>query len=53
MLPGMQPGDIIIDGGNSYYIDDIQRSKELEPKGIRYLMSERAAEFGESNAVIA
>ncbi len=33
----MQPGDIIIDGGNSYYIDDIQRSKELEPKGIRYL----------------
>jgi 6-phosphogluconate dehydrogenase len=33
----MQPGDIIIDGGNSYYIDDIRRSKELQPKGIRYL----------------
>ena len=33
----MQQGDIIIDGGNSYYIDDIQRSKELKSKGIRYL----------------
>jgi 6-phosphogluconate dehydrogenase len=33
----LQAGDIIIDGGNSYYIDDIRRSKELQPKGIRYL----------------
>jgi 6-phosphogluconate dehydrogenase len=33
----MQPGDIVIDGGNSYYIDDIRRAKELKPKGIRYL----------------
>jgi 6-phosphogluconate dehydrogenase len=33
----MQPGDIIIDGGNSYYIDDIRRAKELKPKGIRYV----------------
>src|SRR5579862_8548925 len=27
-------GDIIIDGGNSYYIDDIRRAKELSAKGI-------------------
>ncbi|MBZ5618943.1 MAG: decarboxylating 6-phosphogluconate dehydrogenase [Acidobacteriia bacterium] len=33
----LESGDIIIDGGNSYYIDDIRRSKELEPRGIRYL----------------
>jgi 6-phosphogluconate dehydrogenase len=32
----MQKGDIIIDGGNSYYIDDIRRAKELEPRGIHY-----------------
>lgn len=30
-------GDIIIDGGNSYYIDDIRRAKELEPQGIHYV----------------
>jgi 6-phosphogluconate dehydrogenase len=33
----MQQGDIVIDGGNSYYIDDIRRAKELKPKGIRYV----------------
>ena len=33
----MQPGDIIIDGGNSYYIDDIRRAKDLIPMGIHYL----------------
>src|SRR5664280_1004252 len=33
----MQQGDIIIDGGNSYYVDDIRRAKELKPKGIRYV----------------
>jgi 6-phosphogluconate dehydrogenase len=33
----MEPGDIIIDGGNSYYKDDVRRSKELKPKGIHYL----------------
>ncbi|MEO8594264.1 MAG: phosphogluconate dehydrogenase (NAD(+)-dependent, decarboxylating) [Candidatus Solibacter sp.] len=33
----MQQGDIVIDGGNSYYVDDIRRAKELKPKGIRYL----------------
>ena len=32
----MEKGDIIIDGGNSYYIDDIRRAKELQPRGIHY-----------------
>ena len=36
MAPHMQKGDIIIDGGNSYYIDDIRRAKELQPRGIHY-----------------
>ena len=30
-------GDCIIDGGNSYYIDDIRRAKELEAKGLHYV----------------
>src|SRR5665213_4447510 len=33
----MQKGDVIIDGGNSYYIDDMRRAKELKPRGIHYL----------------
>ncbi|HEY4939360.1 MAG TPA: decarboxylating 6-phosphogluconate dehydrogenase [Actinomycetota bacterium] len=33
----MAPGDIIIDGGNSYYRDDIDRSEALQPQGIHYL----------------
>jgi 6-phosphogluconate dehydrogenase len=33
----LEAGDILIDGGNSYYIDDIRRSRELEPKGIKYV----------------
>jgi 6-phosphogluconate dehydrogenase len=33
----MSPGDVLIDGGNSYYIDDIRRSKELAGKQIKYL----------------
>jgi len=33
----MEPGDTIIDGGNSYYKDDIRRSKILKDKGIHYL----------------
>ncbi len=32
----MEKGDIIIDGGNSYYIDDIRRAKDLSGKGIHY-----------------
>jgi 6-phosphogluconate dehydrogenase len=33
----VQKGDIIIDGGNSHYIDDIRRANELKPKGIHYV----------------
>jgi 6-phosphogluconate dehydrogenase len=33
----MEPGDIVIDGGNSYYRDDVDRAKALEPKGIHYV----------------
>ncbi|HMD50991.1 MAG TPA: decarboxylating 6-phosphogluconate dehydrogenase, partial [Bryobacteraceae bacterium] len=32
----LEKGDILIDGGNSYYIDDIRRAKELQPRGIHY-----------------
>jgi len=37
LVPHMSAGDIVIDGGNSYYIDDIRRAKDLAAKGIRYL----------------
>jgi 6-phosphogluconate dehydrogenase len=37
LAPLLQKGDILIDGGNSCYIDDIRRSKELSTKGIHYL----------------
>src|SRR5882762_5743639 len=37
LLPFLDAGDIIIDGGNSYYIDDIRRAKELASKGIHYV----------------
>jgi 6-phosphogluconate dehydrogenase len=33
----LDKGDILIDGGNSYYIDDIRRAKELSTKGIHYV----------------
>jgi len=37
LLPHLEPGDILIDGGNSYYIDDIKRAKDLAPKQIHYV----------------
>jgi 6-phosphogluconate dehydrogenase len=37
LLPHLESGDTLIDGGNSYYIDDIRRAKELAPKGIHYV----------------
>lgn len=37
LLPHLDAGDTIIDGGNSYYIDDIRRAKELASKGIHYV----------------
>src|ERR1700757_3758407 len=36
-LPLLNQGDILIDGGNSYYIDDIRRAKQLAAKGIHYV----------------
>src|SRR6201981_510705 len=38
----LQGGDTIIDGGNSYFKDDVRRSQSLKPKGIHYV------EFGTS-----
>jgi 6-phosphogluconate dehydrogenase len=37
LLPLLETGDVVIDGGNSYYVDDIRRAKELAPKGIHYV----------------
>jgi 6-phosphogluconate dehydrogenase len=37
LIPALEAGDILIDGGNSYYIDDIRRAKELAPKKIHYV----------------
>jgi 6-phosphogluconate dehydrogenase len=37
LLPHLEPGDILIDGGNSYYVDDIRRAKDLAAKGIHYV----------------
>ncbi len=37
ITPLLQSGDILIDGGNSYYIDDIRRARELAPRGINYI----------------
>ena len=37
ILPHLEPGDTLIDGGNSHYTDDIRRARDLGAKGIRYL----------------
>lgn len=37
LAPYLEAGDILIDGGNSYYVDDIRRAKELAPKRIHYV----------------
>jgi 6-phosphogluconate dehydrogenase len=37
LAPHLDAGDTLIDGGNSYYVDDIRRAKELGAKGIHYL----------------
>src|SRR5499427_5793316 len=39
LLPLLEAGDILIDGGNSYYVDDIRRAKELATKKIHYVDS--------------
>src|SRR5215831_10569078 len=37
LLPHLERGDILIDGGNTHYIDDIRRAKELTTKGLHYV----------------
>jgi 6-phosphogluconate dehydrogenase len=37
LVPFLEPDDAVIDGGNSYYHDDIRRDAELKPKGIHYV----------------
>src|SRR5438128_9427659 len=37
VLTYLEAGDVLIDGGNSYYVDDIRRSKELNARGIHYV----------------
>jgi 6-phosphogluconate dehydrogenase len=37
VLPSLEPGDILVDGGNSYYIDDIRRAKSLAGRRILYV----------------
>ena len=37
LLPSLEAGDILIDGGNSYYVDDIRRAKELAARKIHYV----------------
>ena len=37
LVPLLESGDIVIDGGNSYYRDDIRRGAELKPRGIHYV----------------
>ena len=37
LSPLLEAGDVLIDGGNSYYVDDIRRAKELQPNAIHYV----------------
>jgi 6-phosphogluconate dehydrogenase len=37
LLPHVEPGDILIDGGNSFYVDDIERARDLASKQIHYV----------------
>src|SRR5438093_3390410 len=37
LSPHLQAGDVVVDGGNSHYVDDIRRAKALEARGIYYL----------------
>jgi len=37
LTPLLEPGDIVIDGGNSYYHDDLRRAEDLQAKGLHYV----------------
>ena len=43
LLPHLEPGDILIDGGNSYYVDDIRIASELAARKITTSIAGRAA----------
>src|ERR1700745_2540587 len=53
LLPLLEAGGILIDGGNSYYIDDIRRSKEIAPKEFITLTLAPAAASGALNGATA
>jgi 6-phosphogluconate dehydrogenase len=37
LVPLLDKNDIVIDGGNSYYVDDLRRAKEIQPRGLHYV----------------
>src|SRR2546426_4403860 len=37
LVPRLAAGDVVVDGGNSYYRDDIERAKRLAPRGLHYV----------------
>ena len=37
LVPLLHPGDVVIDGGNSYYVDDLRRAKALDARGLHYI----------------
>jgi len=49
----LEAGDIVIDGGNTFYKDDIRRAKKLAEKRIRYVDCEPRSASGASSAAIA
>src|SRR4029077_19152043 len=50
LAPLLAPGDVLIDGGNSHYVDDIRRARELRERGVRYLdVGQRGGVWGLEN----
>jgi 6-phosphogluconate dehydrogenase len=37
LVPHLEPEDAVVDGGNSWYVDDLRRARELAARGIRYV----------------
>ena len=53
LVPLLEAGDILIDGGNSYYVDDIRRAKELAARASTTSTSAPAAASGAWSAATA
>ena len=53
LKPLLAPGDVVIDGGNSYYRDDMRRGAELEGRGFTIWMSAPAAASPAAKTAIA